>query len=402
MAAVSYGSLPFSAQIEFFRSKLNLDTDTWADIRNEAHARAFVVAGARGDVLADFRQAVDKAISQGTTLAEFRKDFDRIVATYGWSYNGSRNWRSAVIYHTNLRTAYAAGRYRQLQEVKDSRPYWEFHHTPVRYPRLQHVAWDGIVLHADDPWWKTHYPPLGWGCQCVVYSRAEEDLPKLGKDGPDEAPKDEYYEVQNGPFKGTKLPVGIDPGWGHNIGEAAWGRQLAESAWRDADRGWEPLDNSPKTASNWYKEGRPKDIPLDPVSQPLGPRLDDRQAVADAIEKALGSRERVFDIWGYPVLVDADVLARHLPLDRSEFVPLIGDALTDPYEVWLSFFRNKATGKVALRARVIKSFEIGKGRGLLIVLDAQNGALVGHTFFPAGNQAYLRKQRYGLLLYGRQ
>jgi hypothetical protein len=41
---------------------------------------------------------VDKAITGGTTLEDFRKDFDRIVAKHGWDYNGGRNWRSKVIY----------------------------------------------------------------------------------------------------------------------------------------------------------------------------------------------------------------------------------------------------------------------------------------------------------------
>jgi hypothetical protein len=48
-----------------------------------------MVAGLRADP-GDFRVAVEKAIAEGTTLQEFRKDFDAIVATHGWSYKGSR------------------------------------------------------------------------------------------------------------------------------------------------------------------------------------------------------------------------------------------------------------------------------------------------------------------------
>jgi uncharacterized protein with gpF-like domain len=170
VASVNYGTLPFQEQIDFFLDKLALDTQTWADIRKGMHARAFVVAGARGDVLADFHKAVRAAIEDGETLADFRKRFDAIIKRYGWDYNGSRNWRSKVIYDTNLRTSYAAGRYKQMQDVKSERPYWEFHHTPVRYPRELHIehppdGWNGLTLNADDPWWDVHYPPDGWGCQ---------------------------------------------------------------------------------------------------------------------------------------------------------------------------------------------------------------------------------------------
>lgn len=104
--AAAYGSLPFVEQIEFFRRKLNLPTDGWTDVRLHEHDWAFVVAGANRDaIVSDFRAAVEKAIAGGSTLEDFRKDFDRIVATHGWDYNGGRNWRSRVIYDTNLATS---------------------------------------------------------------------------------------------------------------------------------------------------------------------------------------------------------------------------------------------------------------------------------------------------------
>ena len=122
MAEPAYGSLPFSEQIAFFRRKLNLPTRAWTDIWTAEHDWAFVVAGANRDaIVADFRAAVEKAIADGTTLEAFRNEFDAIVAKHGWDYNGGRDWRSRVIYETNLNTSYAAGRYEQLQAA----PYWQ-------------------------------------------------------------------------------------------------------------------------------------------------------------------------------------------------------------------------------------------------------------------------------------
>lgn len=157
--------LPFQEQIEHFRGKLNIPTKRWDDLMRDQHAKGFMVAGANRDgLLCDFRAAVDKAISQGQTLETFRKDFDAIVAKHGWSYNGSRNWRSEIIYDTNVRTSYAAGRYKQMTDpdVLSYRPYWEYVRTVSERPRPQHLGWAGTVLPAEDSWWDTHYPPNGW------------------------------------------------------------------------------------------------------------------------------------------------------------------------------------------------------------------------------------------------
>jgi hypothetical protein len=89
-----------------FQRKLNLPTTAWTDIYTQEHDWAFVVAGANRDaIVSDFARPW-KRPSDGTTLEEFRRDFDRIVAKHGWDYNG-RNWRSRVIYDTNLATSYA-------------------------------------------------------------------------------------------------------------------------------------------------------------------------------------------------------------------------------------------------------------------------------------------------------
>lgn len=234
MSDIGFGALPFREQIEFFRRKLDLPTNSWTDIWNEAHDFAFVVAGAnRTDLVQDFMLAIDKAIADGTTLQQFRKDFDAIVAKYGWSYNGSRNWRSQVIYDTNLRTSYAAGRYAQLQAVKKTMPYWQYvHNDSVIHPRPLHKHWGDIklTLSADDPWWDTHFPPNGWGCRCSVRALDAHDLAKMGKSGPDQAPPVDMRTVTvgvRGPNPRTvEVPAGIDPGFGYAPGKSVFERML--------------------------------------------------------------------------------------------------------------------------------------------------------------------------------
>ena len=226
---VAYGSLPFKEQIAFFRAKRNVLTEAWTDIWEAEHDHAFMVAGAnRMDLLVDLRAAVDKAIADGTGLEAFRHDFDKIVAKYGWAYNGGRNWRTRVIFETNMRTSYAAGRYAQLQTLKKAgMRFWRYRHSDaVQHPRPMHLAWNNLVLDADDPWWNTHYPPNGWGCQCTVEALDKRGLARMGKSGPDTAPPVDMQEVtvgQRGPSPRTvQTPAGVDPGFGYAPGRSAY------------------------------------------------------------------------------------------------------------------------------------------------------------------------------------
>jgi len=215
-------SLPFEEAISFFRQKLNIKSDAWAAIYAEEHDHAFTVAGVmRDDMLEDFRTAIDQAIAEGTTYQAFLADFDTIVAKYGWSYNGSRGWRSRTIYDTNIRTSYQAGRYSQMTDpdVLKYRPNWMYQHGDSIHPRPMHLGWNGTVLPADDPWWEAHYTPNGWGCKCRVVALSNRDMTRLGKTV-GTAPNDGSFEWVN-PATGEvrDVPRGIDPGWDYNPGK---------------------------------------------------------------------------------------------------------------------------------------------------------------------------------------
>lgn len=230
MAVERYGSLPFDEAVAFFRAKVNVPTARWADLWQEQHDTGFMVAGAaKAELLADLRAAVDKSIATGTTLEEFRRDFDGLVERHGWTYRGGRAWRTEVIYKTNLRTAYAAGRFQQMTQpdVLADRPFWEYRHGDSRNPRKEHVAWDGKVIPAADPWWKTHYPPCGWGCNCKAFALSADDLADMGKGGPDVAPPEQlrsWTDKVTGEVH--QVPAGVDPGWGYTPGRSVRAAQL--------------------------------------------------------------------------------------------------------------------------------------------------------------------------------
>lgn len=233
---VKYGALPFKEQIAFFLNKTPVPTERWNDLQRDAHDSQFMVAGAmQADLLADFQGAMAKAHTDGTTLREFTQDFERIVAKHGWTgWTGEdtkvgRAWRARVIYETNLRTSYQAGRWQQIQAVKKQRPYLIYRHShAVVTPRDEHVAWDGLVVPVDSDWVKTHYPPNGFGCRCKMFALNDRDLERMGKSGPDTPPDDGSYEWTD-PKTGEihAFPKGVQPFWDYVPGASLTGRTQA-------------------------------------------------------------------------------------------------------------------------------------------------------------------------------
>ncbi|MEW6692714.1 MAG: phage minor head protein [Pseudomonadota bacterium] len=216
MALKAATGLAFEEQLAALHKRLEnlVPTARWTDMRGHAHERAFTVAGAmKADLLADLARAVERAIIERKGLDAFRKDFDAIVARHGWDYVGERNWRTRVIFETNLLTSYAAGRLAQLKDPKLLKiaPYWRYvHNDSVIHPRPLHKRWGEmrLTLRHDHPFWTTHYPPNGWGCRCYVVA---ERTPKPGDAVEPPAGWDAVDPK-------TGAPVGIDKGWDYAPG----------------------------------------------------------------------------------------------------------------------------------------------------------------------------------------
>lgn len=406
MASAAYGSLPFQEQIHFFRRKLNVTTESWTDVYAAEHDNAFMVAGAnRDDLVTDFRTAVERAITEGRTLEDFRKDFDRIVAEHGWDYTGGRNWRSRVIYETNLRTSYMAGRYEQLQFVKAVRPYWQYVHSDaVEMPRPIHQSWNGLIIHADDPWWQWHFPINAWGCQCTVIALSLRDLRDMGRDGPDQAPAIEWEErtigqrSPGGP-RVVRVPRGIDPGF-----EYAPGRSRLNGA-------------TPAPVRSALAEVDPgrmaTDAPVDPDDLPMDglppPGLDQHDYIRRFLEDAgawdeprvltdpMGERlaigtEMFRDDQGAPALPSAEL---------GPLLPLLVPTVQSAAEVWVAMSWLAPIGRAVMRRRYIARYRHPEtGQPFAVVMEVGRD---GWTAVVAGDgEAELLSQaRRGVRVYRR-
>ena len=395
-------SLPFKEQSEFFRRKLNLPTEAWTDVYNKEHDWAFVVAGANRDaIVSDFRAAVEKVINEGATLADFRKDFDQIVAKNGWSYNGGRNWRSRVIYDTNLNSSYQAGRYQQLLAVKDDRPYWQYiHNDSVEHPRPDHLSWNGLILRWDNPWWAAHFPPNGWGCQCRVVALSDADLKRMGRTVSETPPSNfELKQIGTRSANGSRtvrVPKGIDPGFEYTPGKA----RLETAV---------PLPTPNSIARVGVPNTRveselPKPQPL-PESALLPNNLSATQYAESFLQEFGAAAEPAIfkDVVG-----EALVLGMHMftaspvsDIAADEFSNLLAQALKSPDEVWVRLEWDDSEQKAMVKRRYIARFLIpGSSVPTFAVFEYGANGWAGYTAqhgiavddFRIGVRLYRRKE----------
>jgi hypothetical protein len=388
--AVSAFALPFREQAEFLRRKLNITTEAWTDLYGPEHDRGFMVAGAnRDDLVADFHSAVQKAIDQGETIQSWRKDFDAIVKQHGWSYNGGRNWRSRVIYETNLNSSYMAGRFQQLMEARAERPYWQYLHSiAVEDPREEHLAWNGLILRWDDPWWQTHFPVNAWGCQCRVNNLSEADLVRMGRTV-DTAPPIEWEErligqrSPGGP-RLVRVPKGIDPGF-----EYTPGRSLLDKFVPGDGNGnvppppimrdnlvapLEPLPPPRPMPDALLSVDVSADDAIDLFLSEFGATRDEPVVWRDALDEALAIGKAFFYRKGTTEL--------KLTRDRIPSVLLLAQTIKAPDEIWNVIEWNAALQKSTVRRRYIAQFEIeGKTEIMVFELDGQEWILLS-TFGP--------------------
>lgn len=410
------GPLPFKEAIDFSSAKVNLPTRRYDDLRHGAHVRAFSVAGmTRDDWLTEIRAAIDKAQVSGTGLKEFQNTFDEFVKRTGWQFNARGKtpeersaWRARIIYKTNMRVSYMAGRYKQMTDpaVLKYRPYWRYKHSGALHPRKLDLSWNGLVLLATDPAWKIMFPPNGWGCGCDVEALSKRDLAKLGKSGPDEAPDLAPYQGKDPRTGEIEMRyLGIDRGWEYNPGEE-WlngvvPKELAQPL---------PPAIGPRAPAELPPMPNPTTVPAGRIL-PIGQSAEDYvSAFLGAFGLKDGQSGFYRDRSGGIVTVsqslfearDIDGKVLGLKADKQERGPfslLLADAIQNPDEIWVDWASVRSG--IVLRRAYLKRFELPGKNGMFVRFEWTKYGWTAITGFDA-RADYLAQYRAGALLYARR
>lgn len=240
--------------LAYIKNKTLKVSFSYKDVWHEEHATAFTVAKAmQVDVLSDMKKAVEKAIEDGQSFEHFKKNIKPILQQKGWwgkkdmidpvtgeivtAQLGSDR-RLKTIYNVNLRSAYQKGQY-DATMASDLHPYLMYCVGNSKRHREQHLAWNGLILPKDDPWWANHLPQREYNCKCYTRAVSEPRKRRYEKDGirvPPRAdgsgggvikvqttrPVEEYRTYYN-ERKGTieRVPKGVHPSFNWFIGNTS-------------------------------------------------------------------------------------------------------------------------------------------------------------------------------------
>ncbi|SDO76603.1 Phage Mu protein F like protein [Rhodoferax sp. OV413] len=363
MSAIALKPVQPEESVAYFRQKGYRIGFDHRDVWRQEHQAAFTVAKAMHmDLLRDIRGQVDKAITEGTSFGTFQRELSPKLQARGWwgkqdvvdpvsgdtvrAQLGSAR-RMEVIFDANLATAYSEGQWERIQRGKGLFPFLEYGHSASEHPRLEHKAYAGTVLRADDPWWQVHMPVKKWGCKCPVYQHNARTLERGGlKLGT--APAEQMRTLTNQRTGETmEVPVGVDPAFHYPPGgrRPNLGRMMMDKAdaatsataakvLADGVTTWAPLVQTEfGEFVGRYVEGERREVGARRVVGAFAPQVvASLQAAGLAPEKAT-------------LFVDMPRLRHLLGLERSQkrqakgsgetFVASLPELLSQAGEVWL-------------------------------------------------------------------
>lgn len=253
-------SLPPERAIAHLQAKGAQVTGSWRQWLDGQHARAFTVANvAKLDVLQDIQVSLTKALQDGQSLATWKDGLQQQLQKKGWWGAGGsvqqlqqagrvdagsgeirpglNAHRLETIFATNMQSAYMAGRFDEMMEQAQERPFWEYVAVMDARTRPAHRAMHGRIFRYDDPGWKAFYPPCGYRCRCRVrnFSQVEIERRKRTVESTDGKLSEVQVPLRGGGsatvtrYTDRSLAGGRfqpDPGFSNNPGLMTWQPRL--------------------------------------------------------------------------------------------------------------------------------------------------------------------------------
>jgi len=162
-------------------------------------------------LIAQVKEVSQRALREGLTQYEFRKEVEGLFDTMGVTRTSP--WHLENVFRTNVGNTYNAARWQRTFEspteaVQRFVPYLQYSTTGAENVCDICEPWNGHVYKRDDPIWDTIYPLNHYQCGCLV------------------APIT-IMEVEAGVKPSLGYPQAPDPIKGFNVPPSTLGRRAA-------------------------------------------------------------------------------------------------------------------------------------------------------------------------------
>jgi hypothetical protein len=122
--------------------------------------KAFEIAGTESDAIKQsIKDALIKALEEGRTFDEFKRDVNSIFDSFGVTNASTRHLQT--VFRTNIFAAYSIGSYEQVKSMEDRFPLAKY--GAVHDSRSRHIPLEGYYKIDKVP-----IPPIDYNCRCVV------------------------------------------------------------------------------------------------------------------------------------------------------------------------------------------------------------------------------------------
>lgn len=165
----------YDEAVKWFRARVPMTDEAFDALVLAEREHAFVVANVtQANTVQTIYNAIDTALVKGTTFAEFKK---AVVPALKEEMTGPTQAQLETVFSTNVMSATNAGRYAVFDdpEVKAARPYLRNDAIGDSRTCPSCMPLDGVVLPADDKFWRTHSKPLHPRCRCIDTALSQEE-----------------------------------------------------------------------------------------------------------------------------------------------------------------------------------------------------------------------------------
>lgn len=170
--------------LEWIEGRKPISIGAYDSIGRAEYARAFTSAQTIGtDVATTLYEEFRRNIEGLEGEKAFKDRVMPILRDKGWLKeldDKALGRRVDLIFDTNLRVSRAVGKWNRIQASKALLPYLQYRAVGDERTRPEHRALDRILLPVDHPFWKWHFPPLGFGCRCIVSQLSRSQAARAG------------------------------------------------------------------------------------------------------------------------------------------------------------------------------------------------------------------------------